>query len=193
MGNQGRVRALPDRPKKKRRPTPLQALQRERFKLVQEWLRPVKKLLRIGFRQEDSPRSGHNAAMSYNINNAVVEGNGKFAVDPAAFKFSQGPLPSPGNPTAEQDGDTLRFTWERPGNPASLGRARTILLAHNPEGNSCYYQLYGAYAYAAADTLELRFFGYSDGSRCHAYIAFIDEDTGRVSDSAYAGTVVMKK
>jgi len=191
VGNQTRARSLPYQPKKKRKPTIRQEMQRTRFKLMQDWLRPLRVLLRIGFRQDDSPRSGHNAAMSYNINHAIIDNDGIYTINPETFKFAQGPLSSPRNPTASLEGNAIHFTWEKPDVYATLGMARTILLIYNSVQQHCHWHSYGASAYRLKDTLETNYFGYEEGDECYAYIAFIDEETGQVSDSVYAGTLVM--
>ena len=191
VGNQTRARSLPYQPKKKRKPTPRQELQRAKFKLMQDWLRPMKPLLRIGFRQADSPRSGHNAAMSYNINHAVIDNDGVFAVNPEMFKFAQGSLPAPHNPAVRLKGNELHFTWEKPDTYTGLGLARTVLLICNSVDRYCYWHSYGADAYRLQDMLDLTYFAYETGDVCYAYIAFIHEENGQVSDSVYAGTITM--
>ncbi|MGK6352115.1 DUF6266 family protein [Parapedobacter sp. DT-150] len=194
VGKQTRVRSLPRRNKKKRKPTPLQALQREKFAVMQRWMKPMKGIFRIGFGDPDSPRSGHNAAMSYNMNHAIVYNEEKYEVNPQAFKFSHGPLSPPVNVSARQTDGGLRFTWEQPADQLS-GWIRTILLVHNPDperGNS-WLRIYGADASKREDTLDLRTFGFHTGDTCHAYMAFIKQDDGQVSDSVYAGAIVMEK
>ncbi|WP_257668878.1 DUF6266 family protein [Parapedobacter tibetensis] len=194
VGNQTRARSLPHQPKKKRKPTPLQARQRARFTVMQEWLRPIKRLLRFGFKDNASPRSGHNAAMSYNLNKAIMEvTDGVFAVNPEAFRFSQGPLTPPANPVAKQDGDVVRFKWDKPGPRDLPGGARTLLLLHIPSENTSDYHIYGARAYQLEDTIAVNDLRYLVDSPCNAYIAFIDEESGLVSNSAYAGTIILEQ
>ncbi len=195
VGNQTRARSLPYQPKKKRKPTPGQALQRAKFKLMQDWLRPMKPLLRIGFREDDASRSAHNAAMSYNINHAITADAGTFTVNPEAFKFARGPLTPPVNPIASQDPETneIRFSWEKPDTYGAPYLARTVLLIYHSVHRHCYWHCYGADAYLLQDQLSLTYFSYQAGDVCYAYIAFIDEETGQVSDSSYAGTLVMEK
>lgn len=114
VGRQTRVRSLPSLPKKKRKPTELQALQRGKFAVMQCWMKPMKRLFRIGFADPNSPRTGHNAAMSYNMDHALIYQDGKYRVDPRAFKFSKGSLAPPANAAAEQTDGGIHFTWEPP-------------------------------------------------------------------------------
>src|SRR5690606_41383189 len=91
------ARSLPRTPRRKRKPTPLQALQRERFKVVQEWLRPLLRVVKVGFGKYAPPQTGHNAAMSYNLTHAVVfnEGESRYEIHPQKYACSGGRRPGP--------------------------------------------------------------------------------------------------
>lgn len=187
------ARSLPRTPKKKRKPTALQALQRERFSVVQEWLRPVLRLIKQGFGKYAPPQTGHNAAMSYNLTHALAydETAGRYQVNPTAFAFSGGPLPTPINPQVTQDGQTVRFTWDTP-NHRDIGyTTRTMLLLYKPGLGYCRYHTFGAHARRRQDELKVQG-AYLPGDTCHAYMAFIDEVTGQVSNSVYAGMLVLE-
>lgn len=184
---QNRARSLPRTPKRGRTPSPVQVIQRTKFKLMQNWLRPLKQLVRIGFGNYAPPKTGHNVAMSHNMRHAIVEKDGEFSVDPTAFRFSAGPLSPPVNARISVVGDTLHFAWELPGAGARLGNARTLLLAYNTTESVVYYEICGASAYARKGALAPRFLGYRKATVCHAYMAFMNVETGEVSDSVYAG------
>lgn len=195
VGKQTRIRSLPRVTKKKRKPTPLQALQREKFAVMQRWMQPMKRIFRVGFGDPDSPRSGHNAAMSYNMSHALTYNDGKYEVDPSAFKFSKGPLSPPTNASARQTDEGIHFTWKQLADGTSTGWLRTILLVHNPdrERRNTWYRVYGADASEWEEVLDLKAFAFRAGDICHAYMAFIDQDTGQVSDSVYAGSIAMEE
>lgn len=186
------ARSLPRTPRKKRKPTALQALQRERFKVVQEWLRPLLRVLKVGFGKYAPPQTGHNAAMSYNLTHAVVynEEESRYEINPAAFAFSGGPLPAPMEATAIQDGNQVQFLWKNPGGRDIRYTTRTILVLYKLGGNFCQYKTYGNTAGRGEDFLNVKGY-YLPGDTCHAYMAFIDEETGAVSDSVYAGRIVL--
>lgn len=188
---QNRARSLPRVTKRKRKPSPEQAAQRSKFKLIQQWLRPVKRLVRLGFGNDASPKTGHNVAMSYNMRHAIIDNDGEFSVDPAAFRFSAGPLTSPVNAQVSLGDGELHFTWDKPDIQATLGDARTLLLAYNVRNGYGYDKIYGASFDLCADTLDLGFLNCRIGDTCYAYMAFINAVTGEVSDSVYAGTVTI--
>ena len=183
---QNLARSLPRKPRRKRKPTPLQALQRERFRVVQEWLRPLLRVVKVGFGKYAPPQTGHNAAMSYNLTHAVVfnEGESRHEINPEKFAFSGGPLPVPLEATVAQEGSVVRFTWETPKCQDIRYTTRTILVLYHPINGSCAYKTYGAGW--KSDVVDTRGFNLVGGT-CHAYMAFIDEETGAVSDSVYAG------
>lgn len=187
------ARSLPRATRKKRKPTPLQALQRERFKVVQEWLRPLLRVVKMGFGNYAPPQTGHNAAMSYNLTHAVIynEAESRYEINPAAFAFSGGPLPPPLETTTVQDGNLVRFLWKNSEGVDIGHTTRTILVLYHPGSNTCSYKTYGNSASCGEDDLDIR--GYHlPGATCYAYMAFIDEETGAVSDSAFAGRLILE-
>ena len=191
VGGQNRARSLPRVTKRKRKPSPEQAAQRARFKLMQEWLRPVRRLVRIGFGSYAPPKTGHNVAMSHNMRHAIIDTDGTFSVDPAAFRFSVGPLTPPVNADVYLEGGALHFTWDKPGIPTSLRDARTLLLVLNARNGYGDDKIYGASADICADSLDLDALSCRTGDTCHAYMAFINAETGEASDSVYAGTITV--
>lgn len=183
------ARSLPRGTRKKKKPTPLQAFQRERFAVMQQWLKPLLRIIKVGF-GNFAPQTGHNAAMSYNLKHALMynEETSRYEVKPEAFAFSSGTLPTPIAPGVVQDGNLVRFSWTTPNAPQIRYTTRTLLLLYNPDNQSCVHKTYGN---AAEDALEISGFNLW-GSPCHAYMAFLDEETGAVSDSVYAGSLVLE-
>ncbi len=188
---QNRARSLPRVTRRKRKPSPEQAMQRAKFKLMQEWLKPMKRLVRIGFGRYAPPKTGHNVAMSYNMRHAIIENDGEFSVDPEAFRFSAGPLTPPTNVHAYLEENILHFTWDKPEPHAVLGDARTLLLVYNERNGYGSDEIYGSHADTCVDQLNFRFISPRPGDTCHAYMAFVNVETGEVSDSVYAGRVVV--
>src|SRR5690554_6272226 len=105
------VRSLPTKSGRKRLPTLKQATQRGRFAVVQNWLKPILPLIRVGFNEYAPRQTSHNSAMSYNLQHAVIENGDGFEVNPEAFAFSRGLLPEAENASLIQEGDIVRFHW----------------------------------------------------------------------------------
>ncbi len=180
------VRSLPSRKRKKTPPTPRQALQRARFAAIQEWLRPIKFLVKESFRNYAPRQTGHNAAMSYNLKNSVVPVGEGFEVNAEEFMFSVGPLAEADRPTAIQEGDVVRFHWQYEvvdltANP----RDRTMLLLYRIGRPYSEYRTFGKERIDCSDALSIR--EYVPGDVCHAYIAFISAENLEVSNSVYIG------
>ncbi len=190
---QNLARSLPRTPKKKRKPTPLQTFQRERFKVVQEWLKPLLRVVRVGFGKYAPPQTGHNAAMSYNLTHAIVynEEASRYEIDPEKFAFSGGPLPAPLEAAVAQERDVVRFTWKTPHSQDIQYTTRTILVIYHPTNQCCAYKTYGILSGRSGDVVDIRDLDLTGGT-CHAYMAFIDEETKVVSDSVYAGSLVLE-
>src|SRR5690554_1129397 len=105
------VRSLPTKGQRQQVPTPKQATQRARFAVVQNWLRPILPLIRVGFNEYAPRQTSHNSAMSYNLQHAVIENGDGFEVNPEVFAFSRGFLPEAEHASMVQEGDIVRFHW----------------------------------------------------------------------------------
>lgn len=185
------MRSLPSKKRKKTPPTPRQALQRERFVAMQEWLRPITPLVREAFRYYAPRQTGHNAAMSYNLKNALVRVDGKFEVNPEVFSFSVGPLPEAYRPSVHQDGAVVRFKWDIEKNALNVNHLdRTMLLLYREGQRYSEFLTYGNERWRLSDSLSLE--DYKEGDVCHAYIAFISAKNQQVSNSVYVGMLTIE-
>lgn len=95
--------------------TEKQLAQRMRFSKTQEFLSPLKQFLRLGFGAFAINKTGYNAAMSYNMHNALVGAYPDIAVDPAHFLFSHGNLPGAEEVQAQINAEgLLNISWSTP-------------------------------------------------------------------------------
>lgn len=101
------------RPKKVNHPnTEKQLAQRMRFVKTQSYLQPLKEFLRIGFSAFTATRSAYNAAMSYNMKNALIGEYPEISVVPSAILVSRGNLPGNVKAAAKPvSGNTVKFFW----------------------------------------------------------------------------------
>lgn len=178
---------------KHRKPTKNQAKQRTKFSFMQEYLKPIVPLVRLGFMQYARNRTGHNSAMSYNIKEAVKETENGYQIIPEKFMFSKGVLPIPKQVHAEQDGDDILFSWEydiKDDKEHENSYNRTILLLY-PENEQRYYpiaQIMGNHRVDKKDRISIN--GTAKGVVFHAYLAFFSNDgSNQSSDSIYAGSI----
>lgn len=181
------VRSLPE----KRRnipPTPKQIRQRARFSSVQQWLKPIIPLVRTGFKDYAPRQTGHNSAMSYNLQHALIADGDGFEINPEAFAFSIGLLPGVEQTTMVQDGDKVIFKWQISDKIRSDNKFdRTMLLLYRPGSEVSNFLIYGNERWQLTDSLSIKEF--KTGDICHGYIAFISTETQHVSNSVYLGVL----
>ncbi|WP_324760228.1 DUF6266 family protein [Sphingobacterium thalpophilum] len=106
------VRSLPR--VKKRAPTPEQLLSRTRFKIVRSHISMLNPIINIGYKAYSYPKRAYDVAMSYNLNEALVQEENGFVVDWQKFMVAKG---SPNPITSytmdfDQENQVLRVTWE---------------------------------------------------------------------------------
>jgi hypothetical protein len=106
------VKAMPR--KVKRAPTEGQSAVQLRLALVMSLLKGLKNIIKIGFKHATPKgQSTLNAAVSFNINNAITGTAPDYVVDFSKLKFSLGELPEPYNLNIVADTPAkLKFTWE---------------------------------------------------------------------------------
>ncbi|WP_324757945.1 DUF6266 family protein [Sphingobacterium thalpophilum] len=106
------VRSLPR--VKKRAPTPEQLLSRTRFKIVRSHISMLNPIINIGYKAYSYPKRAYDVAMSYNLNEALIQEENGFVVDWQKFMIAKG---SPNPITSytmdfDQENQVLRVTWE---------------------------------------------------------------------------------
>ena len=113
--------------KKKRTPSPEQALQRKKFALFNHFLDPLSSLLEIGFGTSAGRATGRNAAFSYNYDHAFHIVEGEVKLNYPALRFSHGSLFPAGDERAWIAGDTVHVSW----NPDTYG------MGGGPDDEAC--------------------------------------------------------
>ncbi len=106
------VRSLPR--VKKREPSPEQALSRTRFKTVRSHISLLNPIIKKGYKVYSYPKRAYDVAMSYNLNEALIQEGDGFVVDWQKFMIAKG---SPNPITSytmdfDQENQMLQVTWE---------------------------------------------------------------------------------
>lgn len=106
------VRSLPR--VKKREPTAEQLLSRTRFKTVRSHISLLNPIIKIGYKAYSYPKRAYDVAMSYNLNQALMQEGDFFVVDWQKFMIAKG---SPNPITSytmdfDQENQVLQVTWE---------------------------------------------------------------------------------
>src|SRR5690606_34337514 len=75
------------------------------FGMTQQWLKPLKEYLRIGFNNYTLTNQGVNAAKSFLYKNALIKDGFNSTIDPTLVKVSHGDLPFPATMDVELKSD----------------------------------------------------------------------------------------
>ncbi|MBC8005030.1 MAG: hypothetical protein H7X84_06125, partial [Verrucomicrobia bacterium] len=114
--------------------TPAQQEQRAKFSLMVAFLRPLQGFLRLGFRSAAIRMSAFNAAMAYNLKNAVSGVFPAFTIDYDQVLLCRGSLAGALNPSCMAEADNrLTFTWENNSQETnSMVSDQVVLVVYNP-------------------------------------------------------------
>jgi len=90
-----------------------QLTHRMRFALIQQFLKPIRKFIHLGFGAYAEGRSALKAAMSYNLKHALSGSYPNLVIDYAKARVSHGNLPAASEAGMLQCGpDSLLVTWK---------------------------------------------------------------------------------
>ena len=168
-----------------------QLTQRLKFSIIMSFLQPLTGFLKIGFKNFAVKMTGINAAMGFNLRNAISGVYPNFTIDYPSALISRGNLaPSLNQAVASTVAGTVNFTWEN--NSGEIGASasdKTLLVVYNPAKHQVVAtnQLTERSAAAQAVTVPDSF----TGDNVHCYMAFIQAEGSEVSNSRYAGAVVV--
>ncbi len=144
-----------------------------KFAMAQTWLKPLKDIVRVGFKGYTPTVEGYIAAKSYLLKNAFEGVAPEWNINPELMKVSYGDLPLPDNITVEKtDDNQLIFSRD----PSDIKDAdlsdQVMLLAYCPRGDNSpiNYTTNGQFRKTGTDVLKLTG---EEGSTFHIYFAFV--------------------
>ncbi|WP_111672211.1 DUF6266 family protein [Algoriphagus litoralis] len=95
----------------KTHPSPLQLINRKRFKDINAFLKPFKQVLNFGFQNQSTlSKSGVHCAFKEFLQKGYNFGVNP-PIDPAYLKISSGPLLGPENAEAKRNGNLIEIFW----------------------------------------------------------------------------------
>jgi hypothetical protein len=182
------IRSLPTI-KKNRQFSEEQDIQRAKFSAAANFLKALQPLLMTTFK-DGNKMTGHNAALSYTLKNAVVGVYPDISIDYSLTQVARGTLPNAITPAAvSADAEKIRFSW---GDNTGVGTAKptdkVILVAYHPASLTPVYTM-GA-AKRSDGTAQLALPGMS-GKEVETWIAFMSEKGKDVSSSVYTGRITV--
>jgi hypothetical protein len=183
------IKSLPTKSNKP--PVQSQIDQRFIFALVTAFLAKAKNAVNVGFRSNTGPTTPMNAAVSYNIENAVTGVSPVFSIDYASVALSHGSLPIGYNAAmVASAGYNLNVTWD-----ATVGlhesdpdytisqTDKAILVIYNPTRKQ-FMRISTATRVSAALAVKLNFVFAGEN---HVYLFFAQATGKDVSDTQYLG------
>lgn len=163
--------------------TEIEAKNRSKFATAHAWLQPLLVFLRTGFAGYSATTVGFNAAKSYNLKNAMIQGE----VVPDLVKVSHGDLPLPETLEVALLEDKLQVNWSTEYIPGSSDKDQLMLLAYHPQSRTALYEVHGAFRSMGTQLMDT----YSEfvGKTIHIYAAFVAADRSKQSTSLYLGAI----
>ena len=171
--------------------TDAQLAQRQKWSVTMNFLQPLSEFLKTGFKSYAVKMTGINAAMSYNIRNALTGTYPNIAIDYPNALVSRGNLAGVLNQVAASTvAGTVTFTWDD--NSGEIGASafdKTLLVVYNPTQNQAV--TVNQLAERADGTQTVTVPDSFSGDLVQCYMAYITVDGQTVSNSAFAGAVTI--
>ena len=161
---------------------------RAKFAVIIKFLQPLTVFLRVGFKSQTARMSAFNAAMSYNLMNAIGGTYPDYCIDYSKVMVSMGTLPEALHPTAESSlAGEIKFSWED--NRNAMANDRVFLIIYNPAKEvatieGCNARMEGGQTISLPADFS--------GDEVHCYMAFENAGQSVVSNSLYVGSLVVK-
>jgi len=169
--------------------TAAQLEQRAKFSLVIKFLRPLTVFLRLGFKSAANKMSGFNAAVAYNIKNAITGAYPNYLMDYTKVVLSRGLLPGLLNPEATSpEQGTIQFTWENNSYEAEANDDdQVFLVVIDPTTNKAVTLLGGSTRAAGSDSITVP--AIFSGQLVQCYAGFTNGNESLISDSSFVDAV----
>ena len=165
--------------------------QRSKFSTVLRFLQPMTDFLRVGFKLYANKMTQFNAAMSYNLNNAITGAYPNFMVDYANALVTRGNLSGAANGAASSPsaGD-VQITWDdNSGSGSAQATDKTLIVLLNTTRQEAVFTTAGPARSAGTETISVP--SEYTGEDVEVFLGFISEDGSKVANSSYLGSVTV--
>ena len=164
----------------------LQLAGNQRLTVVNEFLKPIKGLINIGFKfkAQGSTKHQYNIATSYNMINAIKGEYPFLSMDYSKAKVSSGNLKPVSNLTAEIDEEFLKLAWAYDKkSDFDVRNDRAMILLVFADKSDPIYLLSGSLRSEGIQIIDVGLQMLSQPF--NLYVSFLAEDRDSVSDSQY--------
>lgn len=170
--------------------TAAQTEQRKKVKLTGRFMRNVKEVVSLCYRDRSGSVPGFSAAMGDVLVNGIAGTYPDYSINYSEVLLSRGDIRQPFKPTvASAKIDTVTFSWTT---NSGMGKSRpddkAVMVAYCEKLDVSAYIIEGPPRSSGTGELELPGFG---GEEVHTWIAFISADGKDVCNSIYAGKVTI--
>ena len=168
-----------------------QLAQRQKFSLTMGFLQPLTEFVKTGFKNYAVKKTGINAAMGYNIRNAITGAYPNFAIDYPNALVSRGSLPAALNQAAASTvAGTVVFTWDDNSDESGASALdKSLLVVYNPVKHQAV--TVNQLAERADGTQTVTVPASFSGDLVQTYIGFINVKGDEVASSRFAGAVTV--
>jgi hypothetical protein len=171
-------------------PSPKQLEQREKFKTVVDFLRPILAFVQLGFKNASNQMTGYNSAMAFNYRQALIGAYPNFSIDYALAVVTSGALPNVLAPSATaQAASQVKFDWSNNSNVGmASGTDKLLILVYCPDLKQAIYTIGASDRADGTETVDCVQFS---GKQVHTYISCISTDERNVATSVYTGQILV--
>lgn len=177
------------------RPTPskspltlAQEIHRAKFKMATQFIKDLKDVLAVAYREYSGNMTGSNSALSYTMKNAISGVYPNLSINYSQVIVARGNLTAPSGAVASAvDQGIVGFSWlDNSGQGSARATDKAIFVCYSPELKQVIYSLHGSVRSARQAEYNVPAFG---GKQVHTWIAFISENGKEVSGSVYCGAI----
>jgi len=182
------VKAMPRKSNKP--PTAKQLDVQLKWALVTDFIGWLSPIIKVGYQNKPSNQSAVNAAVAYNVKNAVTGVSPNYLMDYAKVRVSEGALEEAGTPELENVlGSKLKFSWLAAvvGVPNSYATDQVSIVVYNPHKHKFVMLQNVAERNDLEYTVQLPL-DY-DGDTVQCYITLTSADGKMVSRSQFVGAI----
>ncbi len=183
------MRSLPR--KGNRLVTANQLLQREKFKMVASFLKPINPVIKLYFGSNNEIYTKRNRAMSYLIKQATVAVGAGFEMDYPKVLISKGALLGVENGTLQAGSlHSLDISWtDNSGQGEALATDKLVVVVYEPTSETSLFSLHAGNRNSGAAAVGLP--AYFSGLTVQVWATFASVDDKRYATSSYLGTLLI--
>jgi hypothetical protein len=165
--------------------------QRSKFILVLRFLQTMTSFIRVGYRLYAVKMTQFNNAMSYLLRHAIDGASPDFFIDYSRVLVSRGSLTGVAEVEIASQNNTVIVTWnDNSGNGSARSTDKALIVLYNADKEESVFTTDGALRSAGEQVVNVP--PVFEGDTVHVYLGFISQDGNSISNSVYAGDIVVE-